>query len=91
MPLEQEIDDDAKQMANQSRRGTWYAGYEHTFADIVPCDDLRLNATLTQSLDNQPRTIAQSYWLIEIVQQKNWHAHFELQLMICDIAESQSV
>jgi hypothetical protein len=33
------------------------AGYEHTFADIVPCDDLRFNDTLTQSLDNQPRTI----------------------------------
>jgi hypothetical protein len=29
--------------------------------------------------------------LIEIAQQKNWHAHFELQLMICDTAESQSV
>jgi hypothetical protein len=27
--------------------------YEHTFADIVPCDDLRFNDTLTQSLDNQ--------------------------------------
>ncbi len=25
MPLEQEIDDDAKQMANQSQRGTWWA------------------------------------------------------------------
>jgi hypothetical protein len=37
------------------------AGYEHTFADIVPCDDLRFNDTLTQFLDNQPRTIAQSY------------------------------
>ncbi len=37
------------------------AGYEHTFADIVPCDDLRFNDTLTQSLDNQPGTIAQSY------------------------------
>jgi hypothetical protein len=37
------------------------AGYEHTFADIVPCDDLRFNDTLTQSFDNQPRTIAQSY------------------------------
>jgi hypothetical protein len=37
------------------------AGYEHTFADIIPCDDLRFNDTLTQSLDNRPRTIAQSY------------------------------
>jgi hypothetical protein len=37
------------------------AGYEHTFANIVPCDDLRFNDTLTQSLDNQPGTIAQSY------------------------------
>jgi hypothetical protein len=36
-------------------------GYEHTFADIVPYDDLRFNDTLTQSLDNQPGTIAQSY------------------------------
>jgi hypothetical protein len=35
--------------------------YEYTFGDIVPCDDLRFNDTLTQSLDNQPRTIAQSY------------------------------
>ncbi len=34
------------------------AGYEHTFANIVPCDDLRFNDTLTQSLDNQPGTIA---------------------------------
>jgi len=37
------------------------AGYEHMFADIIPCDDLYFNDTLTQSLDNQPRTIAQSY------------------------------
>jgi hypothetical protein len=37
------------------------AGYEHMFADIVPYDDFRFNDTLTQSLDNQPRTIAQSY------------------------------
>ncbi len=28
------------------------ARYEHTFVDIVPCDDLRLNDTLTQFLDN---------------------------------------
>jgi hypothetical protein len=35
-------------------------GYEHTFANIVPCDDLHFNDTLTQFLDNQPRTIAQS-------------------------------
>jgi hypothetical protein len=41
-------------------------GYEHTFADIVPCDDLCFNDMLTQSLDNQPCTIAQSYLLIEI-------------------------
>jgi len=53
------------------------AGYEHTFVNIIPCDDLCFNDTLTQSLDNQPRTIAQSYWLIEIVQQKDWHAHFK--------------
>jgi hypothetical protein len=37
------------------------ARYEHTFADIVPFDDLRFNDMLTQSLDNQPHTIAQSY------------------------------
>jgi len=37
------------------------AGYEHTFANIVPCDDLRFNDTMTQSLDNQLHTIAQSY------------------------------
>ena len=67
------------------------ARYEHMFADIVPCDDLRFNDTLTQSLDNQPRTIAQSYLLIEIAQQKDWHAHFEFELMICDIAKLQSV
>jgi hypothetical protein len=36
------------------------AGYEHTFADIVPCDDLRFNDMLTQFLNNEPRTIAQS-------------------------------
>jgi hypothetical protein len=36
-------------------------GYEHTFADIVRYDDLRFNDTLTQSLNNQLRTIAQSY------------------------------
>ncbi len=42
-------------------RGHDDAGYEHTFADIVPCDDLHFNDTLTQSLDNQPHTIAQSY------------------------------
>ncbi len=34
------------------------AWYEHTFADIVPRDDFRFNDMLTQSLDNQPRTIA---------------------------------
>jgi len=67
------------------------AGCEHTFVDIVPCDDLRFNDMLTQSLDNQLRTIAQSYWLIEIAQQKDWHTHFEFQLMICDIVELQSV
>ncbi len=27
--------------------------YEHMFADIVPCDDIRFNDMLTQSLDNQ--------------------------------------
>ncbi len=67
------------------------AGYEHTFANIVPCDDLHFNDMLTQSLDNQPHTIAQSYWLIKIAQQKDWHAHFEFQLMICDITKLQSV
>jgi hypothetical protein len=35
--------------------------YEHAYVDIVPCDDLCFNDMLTQSLDNQPRTIAQSY------------------------------
>jgi len=34
------------------------AGYEHTFVDIVLCANLRFNDKLTQSLDNQPRTIA---------------------------------
>jgi hypothetical protein len=53
------------------------ARYEHMFANIVPCDDLRFNDTVTQSLNNQLRTIAQSFWLIEIMQQKDWHAHFE--------------
>jgi len=91
MPFEQEIDDDAKQVANQSRRGHDDAGYEHTFADIIPCDELCFNDTLTQSLDNQHRTIAQSYWLIEIAQQNYWHAHFEFQFMICNTAELQSV
>jgi hypothetical protein len=43
------------------RRGHDDAGYEHMFVDIVPYDDLRFNDTLTQSLDNQPCTIAQSY------------------------------
>jgi hypothetical protein len=37
------------------------AKYEHTFADIVSCDDIRFNVTLIQSFDDQPRTIAQSY------------------------------
>ncbi len=37
------------------------ARYEHTFANIVPCDDLHFNDMLTQSFDNQPCTIAQSY------------------------------
>jgi hypothetical protein len=32
---------------------------------------------LTKFLNNQPRTIAKSYWLIEIAQQKDLHAHFE--------------
>jgi hypothetical protein len=36
-------------------------GYEHMFANIVPYDDLRFNDTLTQSLENQLCTIAQSY------------------------------
>jgi len=43
------------------RGGHGDARYEHTFTNIVPCDDLRFNDTLTQSFDNQPRTIAQSY------------------------------
>jgi hypothetical protein len=42
-------------------RGHDDVGYEHAFADIAPCDDLRFNDTLTQSLYNPPRTIAQSY------------------------------
>jgi hypothetical protein len=29
--------------------------------------------------------------LIEITQQKDWHTHFEFELMICDTAKSQSV
>jgi hypothetical protein len=37
------------------------ARYEHTFVDIVSYDDFRFNDTLTQSFDNQPHTIAQSY------------------------------
>jgi hypothetical protein len=37
------------------------ARYEHTFADIVSYDDFHFNDTLTQSFDNQPHTIAQSY------------------------------
>jgi hypothetical protein len=37
------------------------AGYEHTFANIVPCDDFRFNDMMTQSFNNQPRIIAQSY------------------------------
>jgi len=53
------------------------AGYEHAFVDTVPCDDFRFNDMLTQSLNNRPCTIAQSYCLIEIAQQKDWHAHFE--------------
>ncbi len=67
------------------------AGYEHTFANIVPCDDFGFNDTLTQSFNNQPRTITQSYWLIEIAQQKDWHGYFEFQLMIYNTAELQSV
>ncbi len=66
-------------------------GYEYTFADIVPYDDLRFIDTLTQSFDNQSHTIAQSYWLIKIAQQKDWHAHFEFEVMICDIVELQNV
>jgi hypothetical protein len=87
MPLELEIDDDTKQMANHPRGGHDDVRYEHTFADIVSCDDFCFNDTLTQSFDNQPRTIAQSYLLIEITQQKDWHTHFEFQLMICNTVE----
>jgi hypothetical protein len=29
--------------------------------------------------------------LIEIAQQKDWHAHFDFQLMICDTIELQNV
>ncbi len=47
------------------------AKYEHTFVNIVSSDDFHFNDTLTQSFDNRPRTIAQSYWLIEIPQQKD--------------------
>jgi hypothetical protein len=60
MPLELEIDDDAKQMATPGS-GHDDARYEHTFTDIVPYDDLLFNDTLTQSFDNQLHTIAQSY------------------------------
>jgi hypothetical protein len=42
-------------------RGHDDVGYEHTFTDIVPCDDFRFNDMLTQFLDNQPCTIAQFY------------------------------
>jgi len=61
MPLELEIDDDAKQMPISPRGGHDDARYEHTFADIVSYDDFRFNDMLTQSFDNQPHTIAQSY------------------------------
>jgi len=91
MPLEQEIDNDAKQMANQSRRGTWWCGVWTHVCQHCSYDDLHFNDTLTQSLNNKFHTIAQSYWLIEIAQQKDWHAHFEFQLMICDTTELQSV
>jgi hypothetical protein len=37
------------------------ARYEHTFSNIVSCDDFRFHDTLTQSFNNQPRTITQSY------------------------------
>jgi hypothetical protein len=37
------------------------ARYEHTFVDMVSYDDFCFNDMLTQSFDNQPRTIAQSY------------------------------
>jgi hypothetical protein len=44
-----------------SPKGGHDAGYEHMFANIVPYDDLHFNDTLTQSFDNQPRAITQSY------------------------------
>jgi hypothetical protein len=91
MPLEQKIDDNAKQMANRSWRRTWWCEVWTHVCRHCSCDDLRFNDMLTQSLNNQPRTIAQSYWLIEIAQQKDWHAHFEFQLMICDTPELQNV
>jgi hypothetical protein len=47
MPLELEIDDNVKQLANRSQRGHDDARYEHTFADIVSGDDFRFNDTLT--------------------------------------------
>jgi len=61
MPFEQEIDDNTKQWPISFEKGHGDAGYEHMFVNIVPCDDLRFNDMLTQFLDNQPRTIAQSY------------------------------
>jgi hypothetical protein len=48
MPLKQEIDDDPKQMAISPGGGHDDARYEHTFADIVPCDDFCFNDMLTQ-------------------------------------------
>jgi hypothetical protein len=58
MPLKLEIDN---KWPISPKGGHDDARYEHTFTDIVPYDDLRFNNTLTQSFDNQPRTIAQSY------------------------------
>jgi hypothetical protein len=61
MPFEQEIDDNTKQWPNSFERGHGDVGYEHMFVNIVPYDDLHFNDMLTQSFDNQPRTITQSY------------------------------
>jgi hypothetical protein len=91
MPLEQEIDDDAKQMANESQRGTWWCRVWTHVCQHCSLWWSSFQWHIDLIFDNQPHTIAQSYWLIEITQQQDWHAHFEFELMICDIVELQSV
>jgi hypothetical protein len=61
MPFEQELTTMQNKWPINPGGGHDDVGYEHTFANIVPCDDIRFNDTLTQSLDNQPRAIALSY------------------------------